>query len=89
MRVCLSVAIVDMTKNRTIEHFDGTLTSGPIFDWDTKQRGFALAAFFYGYICTQFIGGAISSKYGGSLVSRNQFYHHRSCIIVEKLKLSN
>ena len=69
MRVCLSVAIVDMTKNRTIDHPDGTQTNEPIFDWDTKQRGFALAAFFYGYICTQFIGGIFSSKYGGSLVS--------------------
>jgi MFS transporter, ACS family, solute carrier family 17 (sodium-dependent inorganic phosphate cotransporter), other len=76
MRVCLSVAIVDMTKNRTIEDSDGTQTFGPIFDWDTKQRGFALAAFFYGYICTQFIGGAISTKYGGCLVSFNMLFSY-------------
>jgi MFS transporter, ACS family, solute carrier family 17 (sodium-dependent inorganic phosphate cotransporter), other len=70
MRVCLSVAIVDMTENRTTEHSDGSITYGPYFDWDSKQRGFALASFFYGYICTQFIGGFISTKYGGSLVSQ-------------------
>lgn len=68
MRVCLSVAIVDMTKNRTVSHSDGTKTNEPYFDWGSTERGFALAAFFYGYILTQFIGGVISAKFGGSLV---------------------
>ena len=69
MRVNLSVAIVAMTENRTIDHGDGVKTIEQHFNWNTKERGFALAAFFYGYILTQFIGGAIASKFGGSLVS--------------------
>jgi MFS transporter, ACS family, solute carrier family 17 (sodium-dependent inorganic phosphate cotransporter), other len=88
MRVCLSVAIVDMTKNRTVVQPDGSLTNEPFFDWNSKQRGFALAAFFYGYICTQFIGGLISTKYGGTLVSQRIFIKHQF-IIVERLKVSN
>lgn len=70
MRVNLSVAIVAMTENRTVEHDDGTKTVERYFEWDSRERGFILSAFFYGYITTQFIGGFIASKFGGSLVSQ-------------------
>lgn len=70
MRVNLSIAIVAMTENRTIEHPDGSTTVEQYFDWSTKERGFALAAFFYGYITTQFVGGYVAAKFGGSLVSQ-------------------
>lgn len=70
MRVNLSVAIVAMTENRTVTHPDGSTTIEQYFDWTTKERGFALGAFFYGYILTQFIGGFVASKFGGSLVSQ-------------------
>lgn len=49
----MSVAIVALTENRTIEHDDGSKTYEPIFDWTSQQQGFALGSFFYGYICTQ------------------------------------
>lgn len=70
MRVNLSIAIVAMTENRTIENPDGSTTVEQYFDWSTKERGFALAAFFYGYITTQFVGGYVAAKFGGSLVSQ-------------------
>lgn len=69
MRVNLSVAIVAMTENQTLKNSDGSLTYKQDFDWNARERGFALSAFFYGYIMTQFIGGFIASKYGGTLVS--------------------
>lgn len=53
MRVNLSVAIVAMTENRTVEYEDGTLGFVQDFAWNSRERGFALAAFFYGYIVTQ------------------------------------
>ncbi len=54
LRVNMSVAIVAMTENQTVQNDDGSVTNnGPLFDWDSQQQGFALAAFFYGYICTQ------------------------------------
>lgn len=69
MRVNLSVAIVAMTELRDVVQPDGTTIKQAIFAWSTKERGFALAAFFYGYITTQFIGGYVSNRFGGRLVS--------------------
>lgn len=69
MRVNLSVAIVAMTENRTVELPNGTIYSEQLFDWNSRERGFALAAFFYGYITTQLIGGYIANRVGGRLVS--------------------
>jgi hypothetical protein len=39
------------------------------FEWGNHQRGFALAAFFYGYIATQILGGVIAGIVGGHWVS--------------------
>lgn len=69
MRVNLSVAIVAMTELRDIQQADGSIVHAPLFTWNTKERGFALAAFFYGYFTTQFIGGYVSNRFGGKLVS--------------------
>lgn len=68
LRINLSVGIVAMTENRTIEHPDGSITYEQAFDWDSKQQGLVLSSFFYGYICTQMIGGFLANKYGGSVV---------------------
>ena len=57
-----------MTENRTVEHPDGSLTYEQYFDWDSKQQGLVLSSFFYGYICTQLIGGFIASRIGGNVV---------------------
>lgn len=53
LRINLSVGIVAMTENRTIEHPDGSVTYEQYFDWDSKQQGLVLSSFFYGYILTQ------------------------------------
>jgi MFS transporter, ACS family, solute carrier family 17 (sodium-dependent inorganic phosphate cotransporter), other len=71
MRVDLSVAIVALTENRTVYSSDGSVTYEQHFDWNSKERGVALGAFFYGYITTQFIGGYVASKFSGRLVSPN------------------
>lgn len=69
MRVDLSVAIVAMTVYENITLANGTVITKREFDWDSRERGFALGAFFYGYIMTQFIGGYVGTKFGGALVS--------------------
>lgn len=66
--VNLSVAIVAMTENRTVELPNGTITHEQYFPWDSKQKGYILSSFFYGYLCTQVIGGVIAAKIGGNLV---------------------
>jgi MFS transporter, ACS family, solute carrier family 17 (sodium-dependent inorganic phosphate cotransporter), other len=68
LRVNLSVAIVAMTENRTIEHENGTKSYEQDFPWDSKQKGYILSSFFYGYLCTQVIGGVIAAKIGGNMV---------------------
>lgn len=68
LRVNLSVAIVAMTENRTVVHDDGSTTYEQYFPWDSVQKGYILSSFFYGYLCTQVIGGIIAQKIGGSLV---------------------
>jgi MFS transporter, ACS family, solute carrier family 17 (sodium-dependent inorganic phosphate cotransporter), other len=53
LRVNLSVAIVAMTENRTVEHSDGTVTYEQYFSWNSKEKGYILSSFFYGYLMTQ------------------------------------
>ncbi|XP_071144720.1 sialin-like isoform X2 [Mytilus edulis] len=38
------------------------------FDWDKTTRSSILASFFYGYICTQVLGGWFADRYGGRRV---------------------
>lgn len=58
-----------MTENRTVVHADGHETYEQYFDWSSKQKGYILSSFFYGYLMTQVIGGVIAAKIGGNLVS--------------------
>lgn len=45
------------------------VSMGDDYDWSAKTRGTVLGAFFFGYICTQIIGGWLSdSLYGGGPV---------------------
>lgn len=43
-------------------------TGDVIFDWDQKDRGIILGAFFYGYILTQILGGSMAARFGGNVV---------------------
>jgi MFS transporter, ACS family, solute carrier family 17 (sodium-dependent inorganic phosphate cotransporter), member 5 len=40
-------------------------TQSGTFNWNSKQQGVVLAAFFYGYITTQIIGGTLAQRIGG------------------------
>lgn len=58
-----------MTEKREVINEDGSISYEQHFDWDSKQQGLVLSSFFYGYACTQFIGGLMASKFGGHVVS--------------------
>jgi hypothetical protein len=59
-----------MTANRTLtDEFGNKENIGPIFDWNSKEKGYILSAFYYGYLCTQIIGGVIAARIGGNIVS--------------------
>nr|CAD7403221.1 unnamed protein product [Timema poppensis] len=68
LRVNFSVAIVAMTSNRTVEENGTNVEYGPEFDWDSKIQGLLLSSFFFGYICTQILGGWLASRVGGNKV---------------------
>ncbi|KAG4077120.1 hypothetical protein HA402_016107 [Bradysia odoriphaga] len=68
LRVNLSVAIVAMTDNRTTELSNGSTVYESDFDWTTQQKGLVLSSFFYGYICTQFVGGYLGYHFGGNKI---------------------
>lgn len=36
--------------------------------WSEKDQGYVLSAFFWGYMCSQIIGGYLADRYGGRLV---------------------
>jgi ACS family sodium-dependent inorganic phosphate cotransporter-like MFS transporter 5 len=38
------------------------------FNWDSQQQGIVLAAFFYGYITTQILGGVMAQRVGGKFL---------------------
>ncbi|CAH0392613.1 unnamed protein product [Bemisia tabaci] len=72
LRVNLSVAIVAMTTEHIkIEKLaNGTTISKTVqeFNWDSKLRGLILSSFFYGYLCTQMLGGCLSRRFGGARI---------------------
>lgn len=57
-----------MTEYRDFELENGTIIQKPEFDWDSQKKGLVLSSFFYGYITTQFFGGLLASKIGGTLI---------------------
>ncbi|GAB0100077.1 MFS domain-containing protein [Sergentomyia squamirostris] len=68
LRASLSVAIVAMTAKRNHILENGTMIQIQEFTWNSDQQGVVLSSFFWGYICTQLIGGVLATKFGGNIV---------------------
>ncbi|GAB0099993.1 MFS domain-containing protein [Sergentomyia squamirostris] len=68
LRVNVSIAIVAMTKKFNTTSVNGTVIEDQHFDWDSKQQGYILSSFYYGYITTQLLGGFLGSRFGGTLM---------------------
>ncbi|XP_060073734.1 sialin-like [Ylistrum balloti] len=56
----VGICVEEAANVRSDEHAE--------FDWDKNIRSTMLASFFYGYICTQIIGGWFSDRFGGRRV---------------------
>lgn len=66
LRLNLSVAIVTMTSNRSISLPNGTVVVQKAnFNWNPKDKGYILSAFFYGYVVAQIPGGWLGGRFGG------------------------
>ncbi|XP_037908104.1 sialin-like isoform X2 [Hermetia illucens] len=62
LRVNLSVAIVEMTKNRTVIRNNSIVYEQDV-SWTSEQKGIILSSFFMGYIVTQGISGILSNQF--------------------------
>ncbi|KAG8223304.1 hypothetical protein J437_LFUL001178, partial [Ladona fulva] len=72
MRVCLSVAIVDMVATNTsaesklLSTFNNSVNEiTRCFSWNEETQGIILSSFFWGYVITQVPGGLLAEKIGG------------------------
>lgn len=65
LRVNLSCAIVAMTTNYSSLDDDAIVTHNE-FDWNSKEQGIVLGAFFYGFITTQILGGIVAPLIGAA-----------------------
>ncbi|XP_046393448.1 sialin-like isoform X2 [Ischnura elegans] len=74
LKVNFSVGLVAMVKPVSQHNTsNGTLHQGNEgeegeFDWDIETQGNILAAYFYGYVATQMLGGYAASRWGGKVV---------------------
>lgn len=64
LRICLSVGIVEMTKDKPITLTNGTIVQQKEFDWNSKQKGYVLSSYFYGLLATQILGGLLVKRIG-------------------------
>lgn len=62
-----------MTEPRNVTLDNDETEIQQYFNWNSKEKGYVLSAFYYGYFCTQVVGGVIAAKIGGNIVSFN-FY---------------
>ncbi|XP_073844830.1 putative inorganic phosphate cotransporter isoform X2 [Musca autumnalis] len=60
-RLNIGVAVVAMTNAET------TNPDFPEFDWDEKEISYILSSFYWGYVITQFPGGALCKLFGAKL----------------------
>ena len=65
----VKISLLFPTKHTTGMYTSQTyLSSDDRFEWDEFTRGQMLAAFSYGYVTTQLIGGRLAELYGVKLV---------------------
>ncbi|XP_023299763.2 putative inorganic phosphate cotransporter [Lucilia cuprina] len=61
-RLNIGVAVVAMTNAET------TNTDFPEFDWNEKEISYIISSFYWGYVTTQFPGGALCKRFGAKIV---------------------
>lgn len=68
-RICLSVAIVAMSTERTVQQANSSyVVLEPEFHWTSTEKGILLGAFFYGYTSTHIIAGVLLKRVSAHLI---------------------
>lgn len=78
INVSFNVAIVAMTQKVNVILENGTTVETQEFDWNSKEQGLVLSSVYYGYMCTQILGGILAERFSGHIVS---FFTHFKRII--------
>uniref|UniRef100_A0A1B0DR73 Major facilitator superfamily (MFS) profile domain-containing protein n=1 Tax=Phlebotomus papatasi TaxID=29031 RepID=A0A1B0DR73_PHLPP len=65
--VSFNVAIVAMTQKVNVVLENGTTIETQEFDWNSKEQGLLLSSIYYGYICTQVLGGILAERFSGHI----------------------
>lgn len=76
MRICLNVAITEMTINIIDNPKEGEIVcsypnntggenDGGEYEWNEQLQGIILSAFFWGYVITHIPGGMLAERFGG------------------------
>lgn len=65
LRANLSVAVVVMTASHPVTLDNGTTIQVKEFDWSSKEKGYILGSYFYGYFISEFPSGWLSGRFGG------------------------
>ncbi|XP_046391952.1 sialin-like [Ischnura elegans] len=77
IKVNLSVAIVAMVPQTPQSARDASagdavpmaiINGSEVFQWDESTQGLVLSAYYYGYVCTQLLGGVVAARCGGKVV---------------------
>ncbi|XP_075166589.1 putative inorganic phosphate cotransporter [Haematobia irritans] len=61
-RLNIGVAVVAMTHAAT------TNPDFPEYDWNEKEVSYVLSSFYWGYVLTQFLGGALCKRFGAKTI---------------------
>ncbi|XP_075168885.1 putative inorganic phosphate cotransporter [Haematobia irritans] len=61
-RLNIGVAVVAMTNAETAN------PDFPEYDWSEKEISYILSSFFWGYVCTQFLGGVLCKRFGAKAI---------------------
>ena len=59
---------IENITTRIANSVNSKLESSGGFDWDAKEQGMVLGAFYYGYIFTMLPGGYLAERYGAKWV---------------------
>nr|XP_026692467.1 sialin isoform X4 [Ciona intestinalis]XP_026692468.1 sialin isoform X4 [Ciona intestinalis]XP_026692469.1 sialin isoform X4 [Ciona intestinalis] len=73
LRNCINVTVLSMvrwnnTETNVTDAINLTIEKSKGFEWSSSQEGLFLGAYFYGYVCTNILGGWLGNKFGFPIV---------------------
>ncbi|XP_078491656.1 sialin isoform X2 [Ciona intestinalis] len=73
LRNCINVTVLSMvrwnnTETNVTDAMNSTVEKSKGFGWSSSQEGLFLGAYFYGYVCTNIMGGWLGRKFGFPIV---------------------